>query len=136
MLGHIRPASESRFGWRYAGGPIVAQFYVLILGYSPPSADSKRGVSITQSTVYPLCEAFPEVGTDRLGMRIAVDWDIKTQTIQETTAYSVACMITHTHAVSEINSSTLNCRRVYVLKRGVTTNSAKKMKMKKSKMVK
>ena len=67
------------------------------------------------------------MGTDRLGMRIAVDWEIKPQTIQKTTAYSLVCMITHTHArtharthaVSEINSSTLNCRRIYVFKRGV-----------------
>ena len=78
---------------------------------------------MTQSTGYPLSEACPEksvdMGTDRLGMRIAVDWDIKPQKMQKTTAYSLACMITHTHAVSEINSSHLNCRRVYILKRGV-----------------
>ena len=57
---------------------------------------------ITQSTGYQLCEACPEksvdMGTDRLGMRIAVDWEIKPQTIQKTTAYSLVCMITHTHA--------------------------------------
>ena len=47
---------------------------------------TRKGVSvtsesITQSTGYPLCEACPEksveMGTDCLGMRIAVDWDIK-----------------------------------------------------------
>ena len=43
--------------------------------------------SITQSTGYPPCEACPEksvdMGNDRLGMSIAVDWDIKPQTIQK-----------------------------------------------------
>ena len=82
------------------------------------------------------------MGTDRLGMRIAVvDWDIKPQTMKKkTTAYSLACMITHTHArtltVSEINSSILNFRRVYVLKRGVRQVLIKKEVEKKSKMVK
>ena len=59
-----------------------------------------------------------DMGTDSLGMKIAVDWDIKPQTMQKTTAYSLACMITRTHArthaVSEINSSILNCRRVFI----------------------
>ena len=66
------------------------------------------------------------MGTDRLGMRIAIDRDIKPQTMKKN--YRIlACMHDHTHArtharthaVSEINSSTLNCRRIYVLKRGV-----------------
>ena len=78
------------------------------------------------------------MGTDRFGMRIAVDWDIRPQTIQKTTAYSLACMVTHTHtrihAVSEINSSTLNCRRVFVLKRGV--RQIPKNEIEKSKMIK
>ena len=61
--------------------------------------------SITKSIGYPLCEACPEkkrvdMGTDRLGMRIAVDWDIKPQIMQKPTAYSLASMITHTHARS------------------------------------
>ena len=39
--------------------------------------------SITQSAGYPLCEACPDMGTDLLGMIIAVDWDIQPQTIQK-----------------------------------------------------
>ena len=29
ILGHYQPASETPFRWRFAGGPIVARFYVL-----------------------------------------------------------------------------------------------------------
>ena len=29
ILGHYLPASETPFGWRFAGGPIVVRFYVL-----------------------------------------------------------------------------------------------------------
>ena len=80
------------------------------------------------------------MGTGRIGMRIAVDWDIKPQTMQKKNYRILACMHGHTHActhaVSEINSSALNCRRVYVLKRGVRLILKKKMKLKKSKMVK
>ena len=74
-------------------------------------------MSITLSIGYPFCEVCPEnsvdMGTDRLGMRIAVDWDIKPQTIQKnyrTLAWSHTHTRTHArararaHAVSEINS--------------------------------
>ena len=48
-------------------------------------------------------EACPEkksvdMGTDRLGMRIAVDWDIKPQTMQKNNYRILACMHDHTHA--------------------------------------
>ena len=29
ISGHYRSASETPFGWRFAGGPIVARFYVI-----------------------------------------------------------------------------------------------------------
>ena len=91
---------------------------------------------------FPAREACPgnisvDMGTDCLGMRIAVDWDIKTQTIQKTTAYSLVFTHTHTHArtqFSKIDSSTLNRRRVIVLKRGVR-QILKKMKLKKKKII-
>ena len=65
-----------------------------------------------------------DMGTDRLGMRIAVDWDIKLQTIKKN--YRIlACMHGHTHTCMH---ATLNCRRVYVLKSGVRQILKKKMK--------
>ena len=30
LSGHYQPASETPFEWRFAGGPIVARFYMLI----------------------------------------------------------------------------------------------------------
>ena len=79
-----------------------------------------------------------DMGTDRLSMRKAVDWDIRPQTMQK--YYRIlACMHDHTHArthaVSEINSFNLNCRRVYAFKRGVR-QILKKNEIEKSKMVK
>ena len=98
------------------------------MGRKESNKNKKKSESITQSTGYPLCEACPEkncgyIGTDRLGIRI--DWDIKPQTMQKKNYRILACMHDHTnartHAVSEIKSSTLNCRRVYVLlKKGVS----------------
>ena len=29
MSGHYRPTSQTPFEWRFAGGPIVARFYML-----------------------------------------------------------------------------------------------------------
>ena len=40
ISGHYRPASETPFGWRFACGPIVAQFYVLT-GYSQANYKDK-----------------------------------------------------------------------------------------------
>ena len=97
------PANSIRIAlcWRADSSPILRTYWDILLLPLIQQGVSVTNESITQRTGYPLCEACPEksvdIGTDLLGMRIAVDWDMKQQKMQKTTAYSLACM-THTHA--------------------------------------